>query len=143
MPKSQTEASKYPSRYSPGNYITEAQYITELICEKKAKSQKKELPNKFWNLPEWQKFYRQQILAATSLLRLYKAKAIIAALNNKEAWNIYSLRAPQLDAIIEGESRKLKEIESKEQTIELDTHAKPRPVVGNKKNIVNRLREIE
>ena len=143
MPKEQTETSRYPSKYSPGQFVTAAQYITELICEKKASSQKKDLPNKFWNLPEWNKFYRQQILAANSLLRLYKAKAIVAALKSKESWNIYSLRSPKLDALIEAETRNIKEVEVSIRDIEIDINTAPRPDVKNKKNALNRLREIE
>ena len=44
--------SKYPSRYSDGKKVTAAQYITELICEKRAVKDKKELPNNFWKLPQ-------------------------------------------------------------------------------------------
>jgi hypothetical protein len=143
MPKKQTKASRYPSRYSPDNFVTEAQYVTELICEKKATTEKKELPIKFWNLPEWAKFYRQQIAAANSLLQNYPCKAIVAALNSKKAWNIYSLRAPHLIAmIVEAESH-LKTIDVKEETVEIDTNSKPRPSTPNKKNMLNRLRELE
>ena len=52
MAKKRTEKSKYPSRYSPNGWVHSAQYITELICEKKAKTEGKELPIKIWELKE-------------------------------------------------------------------------------------------
>lgn len=102
MAKERSEKSKYPSRYSPDGWVSAAQYITELICEKKAKLADKnaELPQKFWALPEWNRFFRQQIGSANQLLKYYSEKAIIGALSDKEAWNVYSLRAPHLIRLI-------------------------------------------
>ena len=49
MAKKRTQKSRYPSRYSPDGWVHAAQYITELICEKKAKADKiGELPLKLW-----------------------------------------------------------------------------------------------
>ena len=44
MTKKRTNKSQYPSRYSPGGWVSAPQYITELICEKKAQKDQKELP---------------------------------------------------------------------------------------------------
>jgi hypothetical protein len=143
MPKKQTEASRYPSRYSPGKFVTEAQYITELICEKKAAIDKKELPVRFWNLPEWNQFFRQQITAARTLLSQYNVRAIVAALNSKSAWNIYSLRAPHLKIMIEEHQKNLKVVVVREETVDVDTTSKPRPTLANKKSALNKLRELE
>ena len=97
----QTEKSKYPSRYSPAKFVTVAQYIIELICEKKAATQKVDLPIKFWNLPEWQLFFKSQLRKCHSLLKKYHEKAIIRALKDKETSRIYSLHAPWLMPVIE------------------------------------------
>lgn len=91
----------YPSRYSNGKSVSAAQYITELICEHKAKLDKLDLHYKFWINKEWAKYYRNQIGTANKLLTKYNAKSIIKALNDKRAEKIYSLRAPHLIAIIE------------------------------------------
>jgi chorismate-pyruvate lyase len=48
MAKNRTNKSRYPSRYSPNGWVSAPQYITELVCEKKAQKEKKELPMKFW-----------------------------------------------------------------------------------------------
>jgi hypothetical protein len=98
---------KYKSKYS-NSEVTAAQYITELICEKLAQKKQTDLPQKFWTLPEWKRFFAQQVISANSLLKLYSATAIIRALRNKAAFGIYSLRAPHLDSIIELEETKLK-----------------------------------
>ena len=63
-------SKKYPSRYSNGKEISAAQYITEFICEKMADKNKKELTQKFWDLPEWKKDYKSQLFAAYGLLKI-------------------------------------------------------------------------
>jgi hypothetical protein len=118
MAKERTYKSKYPSRYSPGGYITAPQYIVELCCEKKGKLEKKDLPTQFWQLPEWQKFYKSQIHTANTLVKKHGEAAVIAALKNpKSAW-MYSLRAPGFEGLILEERRLLKLQEQKPQSIE-------------------------
>ena len=40
--------NKYPSKYSNNKTVSAAQYITEIICEKKAKREGKDLHYIFW-----------------------------------------------------------------------------------------------
>jgi len=94
---------KYPSRYSNGKQVTISQYITELICENKAKYDKEDLGYRFWTNPKWSKFYRDQIATANKLVKKYNGNAIIKALKNQKANKIYSLRAPGLIKLIEHE----------------------------------------
>lgn len=131
----QTKKSRYPSRYSTNKFVTAAQYITELICEKKAKQDKKELPLKFWDLPEWNKYYRQQIVAANQLLKQYKEKAVIAALKNPKSFYTYSLRAPFLKKLIEQEEAKIIEIEPKS----FDHTQKNKPHQYKKEGLLDKL----
>lgn len=143
MSKKQTEKSTYPSKYAGDGFVTAAQYITEIICEKLAKKNKKTLPLKFWENDEWSKFYRQQIIVANGLLKIYSDKAIVAALKNKRAWSIYSLRAPHLDAIIQEEEAKINkvttdnviEVSDKENLTHRTTEAKP--------SIISKLRKLD
>jgi len=44
---------KYISKYSNGKQVSAAQYITELICENKARIEQKDLHYRFWNNKEW------------------------------------------------------------------------------------------
>jgi hypothetical protein len=96
---------KYPSKYSNGKTVSAAQYITEIICEKKAKNNKQDLHYKFWTTKAWAAYYRNQIASAHKLLAKYSDTAIVRALNNKKAEKIYSLRAPHLISIIEQEEK--------------------------------------
>lgn len=93
--------NKYLSKYSNGKTVSAAQYITELICENKAKIDKKDLHYRFWTSKEWSKYYRDQIATSNKLLQKYEPKAIINALKDSSAAKIYSLRAPHLIAIID------------------------------------------
>lgn len=98
---------KYLSKYSNGKPVSSAQYITELICEKKAKKDNKDLGFKFWTNKEWSSFYRNQIASANKLLKKYSDTSIVQALNNPKTAKTYSLRAPFLLPIIEEEEKKL------------------------------------
>ena len=71
--------NKYPSRYSNGKQVSAAQYITEVICEHKAKIDGLDLNYKFWINKEWDLHYRSQISSANKLLKKYSASAIIKA----------------------------------------------------------------
>lgn len=88
MAKKRTEVSRYPSRYSPGGWVTEAQYIIELVCERRARSLNKDLPVRFWNQKEWQAFYKAQLRITHKLLKKYEAKSIIDVLKEGRIWSL-------------------------------------------------------
>jgi hypothetical protein len=88
---------KYPSRYSPDKFVREDQYIIELVCENKAKSLGKDLPVKFWLLPEWSGFFRSQLRRCKGLIENYSSEAVIRALKETRC---YSLHAKWLLPII-------------------------------------------
>lgn len=143
---------KYTSIYTD-NEITAAQKIAETICVMKAAQDKKELPKLFWNLPHWKNYYRQQLFAANSLLKLYSYKVIMESLRDKRLWKLYSLRAPFLDNILkeyaykEQLAQKTKEIR---EEVEKENSApivvvndnNPRPTFAPKSSI-SKLREFE
>lgn len=134
----------YPSKYSNGKQITAAQYITEIICERKAKNTKKDLHYRFWTNKLWEKFYKDQIASAHKLLKKYEDTAIIRALNSDKAQKIYSLRAPFLIPIIEQEQQKL---QNENQELSLKLH---RPVnvnfnrsIQKPSNIISKLKDLD
>ena len=134
---------KYYSKYSNGKTVSAAQYITELVCENKAKKDKLDLHYRFWTTAVWEKYYKDQIASSYKLIKKYSAKAIIAALRSHEGQKIYSLRAPFLLPIIEAKEKSIAS-ENKELTIELDrtdktTFRKTLP----KNNIISKLKELE
>lgn len=116
-------ADKYPSKYSNDKLVSAAQYITELICEKKAKLDKEDVHAKFWLTKKWEAYYRNQIPTANKLVKKFNDKAIIRALNSPKAQKIYSLRAPHLIPIIEQENEKIQK-ESTDITTKLDRSEK-------------------
>ena len=134
---------KYISKYSNGKEVSAAQYITELICENKAKQDKKDLHYKFWTNKEWANYYRNQIATANILTTKYREQAIIRALKNPKAQRIYSLRAPHLIPIIEQEQKML-ESENTQITQEYDrSDKKTYRETSSKKSIISKLKDIE
>ena len=144
MAKKRTEKSKYPSRYSPQGWVHAAQYVTELICEKKAQTEKKELPLKFWELKEWLKFYRYQITLANKLIKEYGEHSVISALRDNRTWKTYSLRSPFLEKIIK-EYKNKEEIARKiAKEIEYDfSEKKTFSSNNNKKSVISKLKDLE
>lgn len=134
----QTDKSRYPSKYSPGKYVTAAQYILELVCEHKAVVEKTDLPIHFWNLPEWAGWFKQQLRICHKLLKDFDEKAIIKALNDPRCKTTYSLRAAWLMPVIEEYQRKLSSVVPVATEINRDDDKKIRTVTP-KPNILSRL----
>lgn len=137
---------KYTSKYSNNKQVSPAQYITEIICENKAKKDGLDLHYRFWTNKVWARFYRDQIATANKLVQKYSDIAIVRALKDYRASKIYSLRAPHLIPIIEEEQAKL---DNENTTITLSLH-RPETVVfesqsqtNKKKNIFSKLKDIE
>lgn len=136
--------NKYPSKYSNGKTVTAAQFITEIICERLARKNKKDLHYRFWVSAEWEKQYKGQIGAANKLLAKYDAKDIIDALGSRDGLRIYSLRAPHLGSIIE------QHIKSKPKTVIqpkiIDRNLLSKGIQSNSKkpkNILDILKDID
>lgn len=135
----------YPSRYSNGKNVSAAQYITELICEHKAKIDKLDLHYRFWTNKTWSKYYRDQIASANKLLTKYDAKAIIRALNDSKSEKIYSLRAPHLIAIIEKHQQVVQSEQlSEDKNIEINRTDKLIYRINSQyKGIISKLKELD
>lgn len=139
-------AKTYISKYSNNKPVSPAQYITEVICENKAKKDGLDLHYRFWTNKIWASFYRNQIASAHKLLQKYNDIAVVRALKNQKAAKIYSLRAPHLIPIIEEEQKKL---ESENTDITLDL-TRPKNIKfrsankgSNKNNIFSKLKDID
>ena len=137
-------AKKYISKYSNGKEVSAAQYITEIICENKAKKDKLDLHYRFWLNKVWSAYYRNQIATAYKLVAKYNDIAIVRALKNDMASKIYSLRAPHLIPIIEEEQTKL-DAENKEMKIILQrpSQIKFQKSSTQQKNIFSKLKDID
>ena len=135
---------KFPSRYSSGSFVTAAQYIAELMCERQALRKKLDLPQKFWQIDHWKKPYKIQLIAAQGLLKIYEPKAILNALKARDGSNIYSLHAPHLYDIIK---REQKALQTKQPAVESkinrkSTTERPRDHVV-KKTALGKLRDLD
>ena len=116
MSKEQTDKSRYPSRYSPSQFVTASQYIIELACEQLAVKDKKELPIQFWKLPQWKTLYLGQVRAVNLLLKKYSEKAIINIVKSRR---INNLRPKWVEELIAQEQRVLDAV--KPINVECDT----------------------
>lgn len=136
---------KYTSKYSNGKLVSAAQYITEIICEKKAKIEKKDLHFKFWTNKIWSSFYRNQITSANALLKKYSEKAIIRALTHYKTSKIYSLRAPSLILIIKEQEKILADEASKDVKVPVISRSINNTGKNhkNKNNILDKLKDID
>jgi hypothetical protein len=138
-----SKENKYLSKYSNGKTVSAAQYITEIICENKAKIEKKDLHYRFWTSKEWSRYYRDQIATSNKLLQKYDAKAIINALKDVSASKIYSLRAPHLSAIIDKHQKILDE-QNKDFTLDINReNDKVFRSEIKRKNILSKLKELD
>jgi hypothetical protein len=136
---------KYISKYSNNKEVSAAQYITELICENRAKKENLDLHYRFWVNAEWASYYRNQIATAYKLVKKYDDIAIIRALKSQKAAKIYSLRAPHLGPIIEEEQKKL---DSENKNLTLNLNRVENIKFGSKtkkrtKNIFSKLKDID
>lgn len=134
---------KFISRYSNNKEVSPAQYIVELICEKKAKIEKKDLHYRFWLNKEWSRYYKNQIATANQLVKRYNPIAIVKALQDPKTSKTYSLRAPFLKSIIE-QHQKILDSQNKEFSKSIDrsdqkTYKKNKP----SKNILSTLEDID
>ena len=143
--KEPTDKNKYKSRYSKGGYITAAQFILEIICEKKAKADGIDLPTYFWRDPKWMKYYSSQLRRCHALLKKYDDRAIVKALRDQRVRTVYSLHAQWLVPVIEEYDQKIKSQKTTIQNeIDRDTiSAKPRPHRQRGDTTIARLKELE
>lgn len=144
MAKKQTKKSGYPSLYSPGGFVSGPQYIIELLCEAKARREKKDLPVKFWNLPEWSTYYKAQLRCVYALLKKYDEQALINTLRNNK--HIFSLRPDFVKPLIDDEQLKVLAKKNKpkiqiQEPINTNVETTVRP--KHKKNILDKLEELD
>lgn len=136
-------SDRYLSKYSNGKNVSPAQYITELICENKAKKDKCDLHYRFWTSRKWSAFYRNQIASAHELLKRYDAEPIIRALRDIDGQKIFSLRAPHLPAIID-KHKELLANQNTEFTKEFNREsATSYRNTTNKKGIISKLKDLD
>jgi hypothetical protein len=144
MAEERTEKSSYPSPYSPGGWVTGPQYIIELICESKARREKKDLPIQFWHLKEWASYFKSQLRCVYKLLKTYDERAVINMLKANKG--VFSVRPNFVEALIIKEQKKIDAIKSKpriEPIIDKPTENARIRDKEFKKNTLSRLRDLD
>ena len=103
-----------------GEICKPAHLIAEIMVQRKFKG--KVLPLKFWNDVKYKKEYKQQIVAANSILKVYSPQAILAALSHRDLEWCYSLRYEKLHDRINAEQTKINEEQRRiEESKKIDT----------------------
>lgn len=93
MSTNQTAKSKYPSKYSD-KYITFAQYLAEIMCERRAADLKIDLPRFFWvSNKKWRQYFLYQVRLANELAKEYHPALLIRAVNEIK---VYSLKVARI-----------------------------------------------
>lgn len=140
MAKDRSTNSKYQSRHG-GGWITPAQFLAELMCERFAKKNGQDIPPKFWYKEPWKKEFFKQLSIANRLLEKYDPAIISKALRSPEGKKIFSLGAPWLKKLIDYEEYKFKEV-----NIEKIEESKALPTKQSfiiKKSTISKLKDIE
>lgn len=135
---------RFISKYSNDKEVSAAQFITELICENKARMDKKDLHFRFWNNKEWAYFFRNQIASANKLIQKYDPLDIIRALKTINGKKIYSLRAQHLIPMIQ--EQKVLRVNAEQTANNLNIDRKSDPIIKQhsvKKNILTKLEDLD
>jgi hypothetical protein len=153
-PQEPSDARRYESKYSPGVYVTAAQWLAEHMCERQARAKGQDLPPHFWKAPShkatWEKAFLRQFRAAHALLRQFPEKAVGQALRTPAGRRVVSLAAPSLLDLVKAAAR---ELELQER---LAAEAPPPPPQGppprtfrtggafrSKKSVWEKLKEVD
>jgi hypothetical protein len=146
MASQQTDKSRYPSKYSPGTFITAAQYIIELLYTQYCYKQQREPLLNFWQSDEGKKFLGGQLRVTYSLLKKYSPKALITTIEEKK---IDNLRVKWILPWIARKQKTLDIISTKENiSSEIVNNIPTGPITfgtntKNKRNILDKLRDID
>lgn len=89
---------KVISKFSPDREIREDQYIAEILCENRAARLKIKLPLKFWEIPEWAKFFVFQIRFVGPKIKKHGFNKVLSFVKKKY---IYSLSAKWIDQALD------------------------------------------
>lgn len=110
----------YDSKFSDKK-VTAAQYIAQLMCERKSKKDGVKLTGAFWNDKEWKKFFLYQVSLANNLLKIYPEGAIIQVLARPDLSWAWSLNTKQVLKAFEKIARTQEKVDKKEEVVEVKT----------------------
>lgn len=131
----QSDDRPYKSTYKEG-YVCAADYICELVFQKRAKVDKSGVPQSFWNSPNFKSQYQVQAMWARRLLDNYDPTVIIKAFENTPY--CLSLSNKKMKPLLE-QYQKMFECEIKQITKPEVIVEQPRKPIGKGKNILEEL----
>lgn len=138
MAKSRTIKSKYPSTVAPDCWITQAQFLTEKLCINIAKRKGVRLEGRFWQDPEWKKFFAGQVVEANRLLKRYDFDVILNVLSTNEKF--FSFRPKFFYDRVASESMKAQyQVPVIRVEVEDNTEKQPRSPLKTKNNSLRKL----
>lgn len=126
---------------------TEAQLLTEFICQRIAQKNDEVLIESYWKLPRWKAIFQKQVIKATAFLKVYSYQAIIKALSTKEGVKIYSFYYPRLPELCAIEQEKIDKLndriaksrpQTQEQEIKIEQESKK---TFGRKSKIDKLRD--
>lgn len=142
MGKAKDSKKCFQSRYSD-SLITPAQYICELICEKNAQQNQRELPRYFWKFDEWKTFFIYQSKVAHQLLKTHSHESIIKALQDKRSYSVFSLRNAFLVTLIKEYERARIHISDIPKITDDLPNIFEKPKKQKTKNVLDKLSEMD
>lgn len=143
--RKRTEKSKYKHE-STGEYCTCSAYVAEIMCRKNAENKNVgSLPYKFWSKKPWDWTFKRQLFAANKILKdkSITEEALVKAVLSDEFKRIFSLNHPKAIGIIKRYQLLLNDRPKKAQKMDVKKNAKHRKKSLGRKNILDKLRDIE
>lgn len=142
MAENPTEKCCYPSQRG-GQWVTAAQFIVEELCVKIAAAKQVDLPERFWQLPEWSKVFRRHVRDANNLLKKHDANLIMKVMRNPLLYKMQTFNFPPFLKILREESEKWK-TEVEKVSPQSTNYTIPQPQnIPKKPSLLARLKENE
>ncbi len=102
----QSDKRPFKSLFKEG-YVTEADYIAELLFKRRGEVSKNSLPQSFWNVPKFRNQYVGQIVHINKMLKEYSVSVLIKAVTDaKYALSITNKEIKRLADIYNEEEKK-------------------------------------
>ncbi len=114
----QSDKRPFKSLFKEG-YVTEADYIAELLFKRRGEVSKNSLPQSFWNVPKFRQQYVGQIVHINKMLKEYSVAVLIKAVtDSKYALSITNKEIKRLaDIYREEEKHRDKVFEAKTEEV--------------------------
>lgn len=97
--------------------------LADIMCKRYGKKKGLETPEKYWSLPVWKVFFKEQVLAANRLLKIYPFEVILSTVNNERVKWCFTLYYHGLKQILVEEMHKY-EVRLKKEKVAVEKFIK-------------------